>query len=322
MNKSSKIFLVTFLAVALIGTIIMGITNTNKVSANSGKKERTKKEKKMGRVLVSHSYDDIGEFDNIDIRGFARVNFSQSESETKVGMEYDQEIFDDIDVKVVNRTLYIDAETRDKNTQINMAEDGYKSLFTISSPTLNKITVSGVSLLELETDIKTERLNMEVEGVARIWGKRVECESFIHNINGAGKSDFEHIVCADLRMDISGAGMLNIDKAECKQLQTSISGAGKIDFDHLVCENLTAEVSGAGKIELAGECVKAKYSASGTAKIAAREMIAEDVRAEAHGTSKVDCYASKSIYYNSSTLSKVSYRGEPSNVNGKRIESR
>lgn len=95
------------------------------------------------------------------------------------------------------------------------------------------------------------------------------------------------------------------------------SGASKVTVNGLKNSKFGLDTSGASKVDLSGETASLTIDVSGASKIDAENLIAARANVGASGASKVTLNASEELIADASGASKISYAGNPKNVEKK-----
>ena len=93
-----------------------------------------------------------------------------------------------------------------------------------------------------------------------------------------------------------------------------ISGASSGNVSNVKADSLELKASGASKIRINGEAKTLEADASGASSIDAESLKVENADVEASGASKAMINASNNLKVDASGASKISYVGEPKNV--------
>lgn len=191
--------------------------------------------------VISKTFEDLKDFDKIEINGQADVNFTQS-SVFEVTVRTQENVLDYLDYKVVGSTLVI--ETKDHRPVRAETYD-----LVIQAPALKRIEVNGAADFDIPGGL-TSGDDLKIV------------------VNGAGDLTFDSVRCADLTIEVNGAADLDLDDIEVAKLKVEVNGAGDAQISGSAAE-ADFEVNGAGGINASGLKVAGKVSkhASGLAKI-------------------------------------------------------
>ena len=191
--------------------------------------------------VVSKTFEDLKDFDAIEINGQADVTFTQSAA-YEVTLHTQENILDYVDYHLEGTTLVI--QLKDHRTARAEKYD-----LVIQAPDLRKIEVNGAADLKMPAGLRTEG-DLAVE------------------VNGAGDLDFAGIRCNSLKMMANGAADITASALDVQSLKVEVNGAGDVNLDGQAGD-ASLSVNGAGDIDARNLKVAGKVSkhASGLAKI-------------------------------------------------------
>ena len=191
--------------------------------------------------VVSKTFENLKDFDKIEINGHADVYFTQS-SEYEVTLSTQENVFDYLEYQVVGTTLVI--ETKDHRS---VHADKYD--LVIKAPALTRIEVNGAADFDITGGFRSE-------------------DDLKIIVNGAGDLDFDSIRCKDLTIEVNGAADADVTGLEVGTLKVEVNGAGDATVTGNAAE-ASFSVNGAGGIDARGLKVAGQVSkhASGLAKI-------------------------------------------------------
>ena len=191
--------------------------------------------------VVSKTFEDLKDFDAIEINGQADVTFTQSTT-YEVTLHTQENILDYVDYHLEGTTLVI--QLKDRRTARAEKYD-----LVIQAPDLRKIEVNGAADLKMPAGLRTEG-DLAVE------------------VNGAGDLDFAGIRCNSLKMTANGAADITASALDVQSLKVEVNGAGDVNLDGQAGD-ASLSVNGAGDIDARNLKVAGKVSkhASGLAKI-------------------------------------------------------
>lgn len=191
--------------------------------------------------VVSKTFEDLKDFDAIEINGQADVTFTQSAA-YEVTLHTQENILDYVDYHLEGTTLVI--QLKDRRTARAEKYD-----LVIQAPDLRKIEVNGAADFKMPAGLRTEG-DLAVE------------------VNGAGDLDFAGIRCNSLKMTANGAADITASALDVQSLKVEVNGAGDVNLDGQAGD-ASLSVNGAGDIDARNLKVAGKVSkhASGLAKI-------------------------------------------------------
>ncbi len=117
----------------------------------------------------------------------------------------------------------------------------------ITMPTVEKLAISGSGSINGKNVFISDKLNL--------------------TISGSGKINMDKIKTEKLEVEIEGSGNIKLLTGEVKQANYTISGSGKIEADKISAQEVVAEIDGSGNIYCsAAENLKANINGSGSVK--------------------------------------------------------
>ena len=193
--------------------------------------------------VVSKTFEDLKDFDKIEINGHADVNFTQS-SGYEVTLRTQENILDYVDYKVVGTTLVIET----KNHRSVRAE---KYDLVIQAPALKRIEVNGATDFDIPAGLNSEDdLKVVVNGAGDLTFDAIHCQDLTIEVNGAADVDMTGIKVGKLKVEVNGAGDANVS-GDAADASFSVNGAGAIDARGLkVAGQVEKSSSGLAKIQL------------------------------------------------------------------------
>ena len=189
--------------------------------------------------IVTQSFD-LKDFHSIRVNGNADIVFAQAES-WDVTVTTQQSVMDQLDYQVEDSVLVIRA--RD-NRPVNAT----KYEVAVSAPDLKDIEINGAAEFNAPDGIRSEKLNIQVNGASDLNFEGINCPDVTIQCNGAADLDASDIYVQTLKVEINGAGDVVL-AGRAADVDLSVNGAGDIDARELI-------VTG-----------KAKKHAAGIAKI-------------------------------------------------------
>lgn len=200
----------------------------------------------------------------IPIEGFTKVYINiacevdliQSE-ETKLVIEAEEQLLEEIDVEVSNGTLRITSDRkgwkkRKDDVDISLTVKDIESFQVAAAVNLyaNKkiyadklrILVGGVANINME--LECNKLMADLSGVADI-DIRGKASLAVWKVSGTATLDAEDFITEATRVDFSGVGKGEVHAT--KILKASVSGLGLIEYSGSPA-SITTNVSGLGKI--------------------------------------------------------------------------
>lgn len=192
--------------------------------------------------VVSKTFEDLKDFDAIEINGQADVTFTQSAA-YEVTLHTQENILDYVDYHLEGTTLVI--QLKDRRTARAEKYD-----LVIQAPDLRKIEVNGAADLKMPAGLRTEGdLAVEVNGAGDLDFAGIRCNSLKMTANGAADITASALDVQSLKVEVNGAGDVNLD-GQAGDASLSVNGAGDIDARNLkVAGKVSKHASGLAKIK-------------------------------------------------------------------------
>lgn len=225
------------------------------------------------RIKASGNYItkeiEVSNFNAIRLQGSEDVLYSQSTNGmTSVKVYASDNVVDLIDVRVENETLVV---SHKKNFNIFGLGNNDKIKVIVCNPDLNNIRIQGSGDFLLKTAVKSNKMDISIQG----------------------------------------SGDLKGNEIYCNELSTSIQGSGDIALDKIKCETAEASVQGSGDIALAGEAKNVSLKTQGSGDINAANLKGQNVTAITQGSGDIKCYATGYLKAQIHGSGDISYRGKP-----------
>ncbi len=232
----------------------------------------------------------VSSFSKISFRVPGKLVLRQG-SPQKVELEGDKETLSKIETEVNGDKLVIGNEDKwnwgwDKESRI---------MVYITVADITALSVSGSGDLITEGKIKTRELDL--------------------NVSGSGSIQVDASVTGQMEANVSGSGRVDV-KGSCQNLESDISGSGKILADLTIQNQIDVEISGSGKLEASGTANEIKTSISGSGKVYASNLTVDKCEVRITGSGDVEINVKSELDANISGSGTVSYKGNPSHVNG------
>ena len=193
--------------------------------------------------VISKTFEDLKDFDEILINGHADISFTQS-STYEVTLRTQENILDYVDYYVDGTTLVL--KTKDNR---NIRAEKYD--LVIQAPALKRIEVNGAADFDIQNGlVSDDDLRIQVNGAGDLTFNSVRCKDLSIQVNGAADVDLTGIEVGNLKVEVNGAGDANIG-GNAAQASFSVNGAGGIDARNLkVAGEVSKHTSGLAKIQL------------------------------------------------------------------------
>lgn len=199
-----------------------------------------------------------------NVRNFTKVSFGVAGnlyinlgSEYKVILEGRSDFLEKVETEVSEGRLVI------KMASWRFSIRNERITAYVTMPEIEGLSVSGSGRAEIQDDVITTSLSLNVSGSGKIYTADVEVRELNSRISGSG----DIIIDGDGKADnadisISGSGNFTGETIELGDLSASISGSG--DCFCNVSESLDARISGSGNITYTGSPrINARVSGSG-----------------------------------------------------------
>ena len=191
----------------------------------------------------------------------------------------------------------------------NCSFSGFKNLSGIQGSGTSKSetrNVSGFSKVDANGAV-----NVEIS-VQKDFSVVVEADdNLLANIKTEVSGDTLKIYSED---QISAKTKINVRISMPALEALEISGASSGNVSSVKSDSLELKASGASKIRIDGEARTLEAEASGASTIDAESLRVEDADVEASGASKATINATNDLKVDASGASRISYVGEPKNV--------
>lgn len=135
------------------------------------------------------------------------------------------------------------------------------------------------------------------------------------NVSGSGSLQTDVTVSGELEADVSGSGRIDV-KGSCKSIESDISGSGKVIAALSISDLADIGISGSGKFEGSGSAKEIKTNISGSGKVYAANLVVDKCDVRISGSGDVEINVKSELDANISGSGTVSYKGNPSHVNG------
>lgn len=221
----------------------------------------------------------------MNVTGSVNVTYKQQAGTPRVTIHTSDNIVDLLDIRVKNETLIVGFK---KGVRIS-----YNKLeITVTSETLNSLSVAGSGGVLLTGGLQTDALDLSVAGSGDIKADRIAC-------NG------------NLKMNLSGSGDITGNQLNCNLLKVSIAGSGDIKLNKITADNAEASIAGSGIIMLDGTAHNAEYHISGSGELFATDLQAKRVSASISGSGDIRCHATEYLKARASGSGSIGYKGNP-----------
>jgi hypothetical protein len=232
----------------------------------------------------------VGTFTKISFRVPGKLVLRQGSAQ-KVELEGDKDALAKIETELKGDKLVIGNEER-----WNWGwRENDRIMVYITVKDITGLSVSGSGELITEGKITTDQLDL--------------------NVSGSGSLQTDVNVSGDMEADVSGSGRIDV-KGSCKRIDSDISGSGKVVAALTISEVASVGISGSGKFECSGTAKEIKTNISGSGKVHAANLEVEVCNVRISGSGDVEINVKSELDANISGSGTVSYKGNPSHVNG------
>jgi hypothetical protein len=204
---------------------------------------------------------DVGSFSAIDASGVFKVFLTQGD-ETIVEIETREDVMDRVEATVKGGVLVLSTKGNTRNARI---------VARVTTPSIDKIKMSGASNLVGQNEIQSPELNINVSGASKLelalnTGSLETRGSGAVNITLSGWAEYHNIV-------MSGASQLRARELETNTTMINVSGASNARV--WAKEMLDVKGSGTSRVSYEADPNSRRVNLSGTASV--NEIKAMDV---------------------------------------------
>ena len=231
-----------------------------------------KQVKGNGKIVIKEI--SISDYDRISLLGSMNVEYEQSNAAPSFQIKVDENILEQLEIKVKDRTLIIRPKEKAKNSWIN---SGHYSL----QPTVCLIKSNSSKLKEL-------------------------------NINAGSKFEAKTpLVAEKMEINLAGGGHILFDKLEGQKMELNIAGGGLVKINDLYLNNLEGNIAGGGSAQLKGEAIEGELNIAGGGSIQAYGCKIRKAECNVSGGGTIEVYASEQLEANIIGGGNVTYKGNP-----------
>ena len=180
--------------------------------------------------------------ETIQVGDFERVSIDTSWDadievgpETSVEVEVDDNVLDDVDIRVDGDTLVVDLDSGLFSINGDLAVH-------ITTPTLIGVEIDGASKLDIE-NLEADRFEIDLNGASQVTGEGAVGELII-DADGASQLDFDDVVVEVAEVDANGAS--RIDLAGADEVRGRLDGASRLDVSDTA--DVRVSTSGASSV--------------------------------------------------------------------------
>lgn len=175
-----------------------------------------------GGAEISRSYDELRDFDKIEIAGVYQLKVTVG-PDFAVSLEGSEREMERVEARVENGKLVLDRREESDKVRIgkNMGVEA-----TVTLPALVAFNASGVVDGEI-AGIAAESFEVDISGVGDV-ELSGECGALDADVSGVGDLDAENLKCKSVDIDVSGVGSASVYGSEA--VSATISGMGEISI--------------------------------------------------------------------------------------------
>jgi serine/threonine-protein kinase len=271
---------------------------------------------------------DVADFNRIQVRSTFHAKISKGKS-FKVTTTADDNVLPYVRVEKEDGTLRISLE-KGHSFELTKSPEA-----EIVLPALSGVDLSGASAGHLEGFDSEKDVAIQVSGSSKLdgslgtgkakvtaggasnvslTGNAEAAEVTVHGASHLSLSEFPLKQC---KIDLSGASTAAITVRSASPFDAKVSGASTLRGT-VEAAGLDLKAEGASRTTLTGSAKSAKILASGACHLDLGGFENEAVDIKISGASHAKVAVSRSLDYNASSASHLSYKGSPSHVAGQR----
>jgi hypothetical protein len=193
----------------------------------------------------------ISDFSKIKIETQTKIYYSQEQNAGNLEFTADENLWEYYDIYTEEDVLYIKLKGEYRR-KIRLRPT--KSLITVSSEQLEKITIVGSADFHFCNSFHSEQLRIGITGSGDIFAKEHPVQIGNCSIDITGSGDV-HLVGAIQKAEIKITGSGDVKALDCEisELEIKISGSG--DVSASVTDKLDVRISGSGDVKYKGDPV-------------------------------------------------------------------
>ena len=207
-------------------------------------------------IVGNNSFADSLTTKSIEVEAFSRIENHTAGSieliqgpETKLIVETEADLFDQLKIKIKGDTLILASE-KGKGFFNSHSPFNNKPLhFTITTPKIEAISLHASGDLASK-EIESDRLTLAIHGSGKMKIDAIDAEYLSASINGSGSIKTNQIANEHLQVAIHGSGEADLGKVSSIDTEMAIHGSGDIDIRELSGEELEVNIYGSGDIQM------------------------------------------------------------------------
>ncbi len=271
---------------------------------------------------------DLADFSRVQIRSNFHAKIVKGK-QFKVTTTADDNLLPFIQVVKDGNLLKIGLE-KNRSFQLKKAPEA-----EIVLPVLAGVDMSGATIGHLEGFDSEKEVSVHMTGASKLDGTLSSAKARLET-SGASRVTL-HGGAQEAELLASGASQLLLGEFPLKQGKLELSGASTADIVVRTTAPFTATMSGASKlrgkletaelvlttegashVDLDGSAKRAKVSVTGASHLELDGVKAESMNITVSGASHAKVAVSESLDYEVSSVSHLTYKGDPAHVEGKR----
>jgi hypothetical protein len=202
---------------------------------------------------------DVGNFSELSL-GIAANLYLKQGSETRIEIECDDDIFDDIEFEMKGDRLVIK-----KEGSWSMGNGWRRSEVNIyvTMREIEGLSVSGSGMIEGQGKLTTEDVRLSVSGSGDM-DLEMDSDELDMRISGSGSISLNGNA-EEAEAKISGSGKVKAEDLKVRVFEASISGSGSCYIT--ATEEVNARISGSGSVYYSGDPKRVISNSSGSGKV-------------------------------------------------------
>lgn len=233
----------------------------------------------------------VGTFTRIAFRTPGKLIVKQG-SPQKVELVGDSELLSKIETDVDGDKLTIGRENRWRDWSWGREE---RLTVYVTMANIESLSVAGSGDLTGEGRFSTGDLKLSV--------------------SGSGSLQVDVVATGDIEANVAGSGRLQVG-GSCNALESDVSGSGRVVVHAKISGTADVGISGSGRIEASGTAQAMKATVSGSGEVHASNLEVNNCSVRISGSGDVEINVKNELDANISGSGTVSYKGNPSHVNG------
>ncbi len=203
----------------------------------------------------------VGSFTGLSISNAFDVILTQGSTEALAVSAGDKNDNQYIQTEVSNGVLKIWFDDKKKG---NWGKGGKKLKAYVSVRTLNLLKVSGASDIQVEGELSTNALKIELSGASDVKGRLVVAGELKVELSGASDVD---VTGSAREVDIEASGASEFSAFDFTAGSARIEASGACSITLTVEKEISAELSGASSVNYKGNAVVKSVKATGASSV-------------------------------------------------------